>query len=115
MKNKSNTYWKFVWFSLWMFFRFIVDWRVSRSLRIDMMLDTLKQALWARLDTKGLIYHNIQGESVFVALLLGAPWRNIDEIVFATLEWGDWFNHRQLREFDRCRLTQPKKFPEKPG
>jgi transposase InsO family protein len=24
------------------------------------------------------------------------PWRNIDEVEFATLEWIDWFNHRRL-------------------
>ena len=26
------------------------------------------------------------------------PWRNIDEVEFATLEWIDWFNHRRLLE-----------------
>ncbi len=24
------------------------------------------------------------------------PWRGIDEVEFATLEWVDWFNHRRL-------------------
>ena len=24
------------------------------------------------------------------------PWRNIDDVEFATLEWVDWFNHRRL-------------------
>jgi transposase InsO family protein len=24
------------------------------------------------------------------------PWRNIEEVEFATLEWVDWFNHRRL-------------------
>ena len=24
------------------------------------------------------------------------PWRNIDAVEFATLEWVDWFNHRRL-------------------
>jgi len=27
------------------------------------------------------------------------PWRNIDEVGFATLEWVDWFNN--------CRLLEP--------
>lgn len=27
-----------------------------------------------------------------------APWRNIDEVEFATLEWVDWFNNRRLLE-----------------
>ena len=26
------------------------------------------------------------------------PWRNIDAIEYATLEWADWFNHRRLLE-----------------
>lgn len=26
------------------------------------------------------------------------PWRNFEAVEFATLEWGDWFNHRQLLE-----------------
>jgi transposase InsO family protein len=24
------------------------------------------------------------------------PWRNIDDVEFATLEWVDWFNNRQV-------------------
>ena len=24
------------------------------------------------------------------------PWRNIDEVEYATLEWVDWFNRRRL-------------------
>ena len=26
------------------------------------------------------------------------PWRNIDAVEFATLEWVDWFNNRRLLE-----------------
>ena len=26
------------------------------------------------------------------------PWRNIDDVEFATLEWVDWFNHQRLLE-----------------
>ena len=26
------------------------------------------------------------------------PWRNIDAVEYATLEWIDWFNHRRLLE-----------------
>lgn len=26
------------------------------------------------------------------------PWRTIDEVEFATLEWVDWFNNRRLLE-----------------
>ena len=26
------------------------------------------------------------------------PWKNLDEVEYATLEWVDWFNHRRLLE-----------------
>jgi putative transposase len=26
------------------------------------------------------------------------PWRNIENVEFATLEWIDWFNNRRLLE-----------------
>jgi transposase InsO family protein len=26
------------------------------------------------------------------------PWRQLDEVEYATLEWVDWFNHRRLLE-----------------
>ena len=26
------------------------------------------------------------------------PWRNIEDVEFATLTWVDWFNHRRLLE-----------------
>ena len=26
------------------------------------------------------------------------PWRSIDAVEYATLEWVDWFNHRRLLE-----------------
>lgn len=28
----------------------------------------------------------------------GAPWRSLEGVEFATLEWADWFNHRRLLE-----------------
>jgi transposase InsO family protein len=29
---------------------------------------------------------------------LRGPWRSIDDVEFAVLEWVDWFNHRRLLE-----------------
>ena len=26
------------------------------------------------------------------------PWKNLESVEFATLEWVDWFNHRRLLE-----------------
>ena len=46
--------------------RFIVGWRVSNSLRTDLALDALEQAIWARRpDTadpdRGLVHHSDAG------------------------------------------------------
>ena len=43
------------------FARYIVGWRVSRSLRTDRVLDALEQALWFRKETAGLIHPSDQG------------------------------------------------------
>lgn len=43
------------------FSRMIVGWRVSRSLRSDLALDALEQALHARGDTAGLVHHSDRG------------------------------------------------------
>ena len=43
------------------FARHIVGWRVSRSLRTELVLDALEQALWSWHDTAGLIRHSDRG------------------------------------------------------
>ena len=43
------------------FARRVVGWRVSRSLRTELVLDALEQTLWSRHDTEGLIYHSDHG------------------------------------------------------
>ena len=43
------------------FSRYIVGWRVSRSLQTDLVLDALEQALWSRKHKKGLIHHSDHG------------------------------------------------------
>lgn len=43
------------------FSRRIVGWRVSRSLRSDLALDALEQALYARWDTLDLVHHSDRG------------------------------------------------------
>ena len=43
------------------FSRKIVGWRVSRSLRSDLALDALDQALYARRDTEQLVHHSDRG------------------------------------------------------
>jgi transposase InsO family protein len=54
----------YVAFVIDVFSRMIVGWRVSRSLRSDLALDALEQALHARGDTKGLIHHSVNGQRI---------------------------------------------------
>ncbi len=116
------------------FSRKIVGWRVSNSLRSDLALDALEQALHARSDISQLVHHSDRGvqylsiryterlaeagiepsvgsvgdsydnalaETIFglyktELIRQNGPWRNIEEVEFATLEWVDWFNNRRL-------------------
>jgi putative transposase len=118
------------------FSRKIVGWRVSNSLRSDLALDALDQALHARADLEDLIHHSDRGsqyvsiryterlaeagiepsvgsvgdsydnalaETIFglfkaEVIRHNGPWRSIEEVEFATLEWVDWFNRRRLLE-----------------
>jgi putative transposase len=38
------------------------------------------------------------------------PWRNLDAVEFATLEWVDWFNHTRL--FEPIGYVPPAEFEE---
>jgi transposase InsO family protein len=116
--------------------RRIVGWRVSSTLRTDLALDALEQAIYDRSGDgfEGLVHHTDRGvqylsiryterlreagiepsvgsvgdaydnalaESVvglYKAELIRrrGPWRNLEAVEFATLEWVDWFNNRRL-------------------
>jgi transposase InsO family protein len=116
------------------FSRSIVGWRVSSSLRTDLVLDALEQALYARPDADGLVHHSDRGvqylsiryterlaeagiessvgsvgdsyDNALAESVIGlfktevirrrGPWRGIDPVEYATLEWVDWFNNRRL-------------------
>ncbi len=116
------------------FSRKIVGWRVSNSLRSDLALDALEQALHARPDISQLVHHSDRGvqylsiryterlaeaglepsvgsvgdsyDNALAETIIGlyktevirrnGPWRSIEEVEFATLEWVDWFNNRRL-------------------
>lgn len=126
----------YVAFIIDVFSRRIVGWRVSSSLRSDLALDALEQALHARSDTGGLVHHSDRGsqylsiryterlgeaglersvgsvgdsyDSALAESINGlfktevirrlGPWRNIDAVEFAVLNWVDWFNNRRLLE-----------------
>jgi len=51
----------YVAFVIDVFSRAIVGWRVSSSLRSDLALDALEQALWARQPGNGLVHHSDRG------------------------------------------------------
>jgi putative transposase len=116
------------------FSRRIVGWRVSRSLRSDLALDALEQALHARSELDALVHHSDRGvqyvsiryterlsdagiepsvgsvgdsyDNALAETIIGlyktevirrrGPWRNVEDVEFATLEWVAWFNERRL-------------------
>lgn len=120
------------------FARRIVGWRVSTSLRSDLALDALEQALYdrARDAEHNLIHHSDRGvqylsiryterlaeagidpsvgsvgdsyDNALAETIIGlykteviyrrGPWRGVDTVEFATLEWVHWFNQRRLLE-----------------
>ena len=124
----------YIAFVIDVFARCIVGWRVWNSLKTDLVLDALEQALYARTGTQGLVHHSDRGsqylsiryterlaeagiessvgsvgdsyDNALAETIIGlyktevirsrGPWKNIDEVEYATLEWVDWFNHRRL-------------------
>jgi len=126
----------FVAFVIDVYSRKIVGWRVSNSLRTDLALDALEQALYARPAIDHLVHHSDRGiqyvsiryterlaeagiepsvgsvgdsyDNALAESIIGlyktevirqrGPWRNLDAVELATLEWVDWFNTRRLLE-----------------
>lgn len=124
----------YVAFVIDVFSRFIVGWRVSTSLRSDIALDALEQAIHARRPSEALVHHSDHGvqylsiryterlaeadiegsvgsvgdsyDNALAETLNGlyktevirrrGPWRNVEAVEFATLEWVDWFNNRRI-------------------
>jgi putative transposase len=126
----------YVAFVIDVFSRAIVGWRASRSMRSDLPLDALEQALHARPVTSRLVHHSDRGtqylsiryterlaaagvessvgsrgdsyDNAMAESIIGlfksevihrrGPWRNLDQVEYAVLEWVDWFNNRRLLE-----------------
>jgi transposase InsO family protein len=128
----------YVAFVIDVFARRIVGWRVSSSLRSDLALDALEQALYDRQleGAERLIHHSDRGtqylsiryterlaeagiersvgstgdsyDNALAESVIGlyktelihrrGPWKGIDEIEFATLEWVAWYNSHRLLE-----------------
>ena len=51
----------YVAFVIDVFARRIVGWRVANTLRTELVLDALEQALWSRTATEGLVHHSDRG------------------------------------------------------
>jgi len=126
----------FVAFVIDVYSRMIVGWRVSRSVKTELVLDALEQALHARSDKEGLVHHSDRGsqylsiryserlaecgirasvgttgdsyDNAMAETINGlykaeviwrrGPWRSLEAVEYATLEWVDWFNNRRLLE-----------------
>jgi len=118
------------------FARRIIGWRVARSMRTELVLDALEQAIWSRCPPAGVIHHSDHGsqylsiryserlteigvepstgsvgdsyDNALAETIIGlyktevihhrGPWRNLEAVEYATLEWVDWFNNRRLLE-----------------
>ena len=120
------------------FARRIVGWRASSSLRTDLALDALEQALYERTlgAERSLVHHSDRGvqyvsiryterlaeagiepsvgsvgdsyDNALAECIIGlyktelirrrSPWRHLEAVEFATLEWVHWFNHHRLLE-----------------
>ena len=114
--------------------RYIVGWRVSDSLRTELALDALEQALYFRQVGNDLVHHSDRGvqylsiryterlqeagvdpsvgsvgdsyDNAMAESVIGlfktevirkqGPWRGLEAVEFATLQWVDWFNNRRL-------------------
>jgi putative transposase len=126
----------YVAFVIDVFSRKIVGWRATASLRTDLALDALEQALWARPDIEGLIHHSDRGvqylsiryterlaeagiepsvgsigdsyDNALAESVIGlfktevirreGPWRGIEQVELATLDWVCWYNQHRLLE-----------------
>jgi putative transposase len=126
----------YVAFVIDVFARRIIGWRVATSMRTDLVLDALEQALWSRVDVRGVVHHSDRGsqylsikyserlteagvepsvgsvgdsyDNALAETIIGlfktevihhrGPWRSVDSVEYATLEWVDWFNNRRLLE-----------------
>ena len=122
----------------------------SRSLRSDLAVNALEQALWERNRTgaglHGLIHHSDRGaqylsiryterlaandivssvgsradsyDNALAEATIGlyktelvrhrGPWRGLEDLELATLEWVDWFNNRRIHHHNAGRVPQPK-------
>lgn len=126
----------YVAFVIDVFSRRIVGWCAASSMRSELVLDALEQALYDRETDGGLVHHSDRGsqylsiryterlaeagiegsvgsrgdayDNAMAESVIGlfktevirhaGPWRGLDEVEYATLEWVAWFNTTRLLE-----------------
>lgn len=128
----------YVAFVIDVFSRRIVGWRASSSLRSDLALDALEQALYDRPigESERLVHHSDRGvqylsiryterlaeagiepsvgstgdsyDNALAESVIGlfkteeihrrGPWKGLEDVEFATLEWVAWYNVHRLLE-----------------
>jgi len=125
----------YVAFVIDVFARYIVGWRVSRSMHTEFVLDALEQELWARQPERNALIHHSDRGSQYVSIRYSerlseagiepsvgsrgdsydnalaetinglykaevihrrGPWKSVEAVELATLEWVSWFNHHRL-------------------
>jgi transposase InsO family protein len=90
----------YVTFVIDVFFRMIVGWRALLQITADFTLDALEQASWGSV---GDPYNNSLAESInglykTEVIRKRGPWKRLEKVEYATLEWVHWFNHKRLLE-----------------
>ena len=124
----------YVAFVIDVFSRRIVGWRASASMRTDLALDALEQAVWDRRPSDRLVHHSDRGsqylairyterfaaagieasvgsrgdsyDNALAETVIGlykaevifhaGPWRGLEQVELATLDWVHWFNTARL-------------------
>ena len=124
----------YVAFVIDVFSRRIVGWRASASMRTDLALDALEQAVWDRRPADRLVHHSDRGspyrairyterladagieasvgsrgdsyDNALAETVIGlykaevichaGPWRGLEHVELATLDWVHWFNTQRL-------------------
>ena len=127
----------YVAFVIDVFSRRIVGWQVSSSLKTDLALDALEQALHQREVGQDLVVHHSDREVQYLSIRYtdrladasvqaavgrvgdsydnalaesnnglyktelirrDGPWRSLESLALATLDWIHWYNHHRLLE-----------------
>lgn len=126
----------YVAFVIDVFSRRIVGWRASATMRTDLALDALEQAIYDRRPDASLVHHSDRGvqylairyterlaeagieasvgrrgdsyDNALAESVIGlfktevirqqGPWRGLEHVEYATLDWVHWFNTARLLE-----------------